>query len=108
MNHNCNNFLQGAEEKSGEKSGSGDKEEGGESFGDKVKHVGDAIKDEFNKDVDKLAEVTHMKPWWVVKTGMLTRATQIGFVISNVSEDNDHRTPKVNKIRLSTQAHCST
>ena len=38
-------------------------EEKGETFGNKVKHVGEAIKEEFEKDVDKLAEVTHMKPW---------------------------------------------
>ena len=38
-------------------------EEKGESFGSKVKHVGEAIKEEFEKDVDKVAELTHMKPW---------------------------------------------
>lgn len=38
-------------------------EEKAESFGDKVKHVGDTIKHEIEKDVDKLAEVTHLKPW---------------------------------------------
>ena len=56
--------MQGTEEKPAEKSE--EKEEGSRSLVDNVKHVGEAIKDEFNKDVDKLAEVTHMKPWWVV------------------------------------------
>ena len=43
-----------------------DADEGGESFGEKVKHVGEVVKDEFNKDVNKVAEVTHMKPWMVL------------------------------------------
>jgi hypothetical protein len=62
-NNKSKNFfisLQSTEEKPKEKSSEEDK---GETFGSKVKHVGDVIKDEFNKDVDKLAEVTHMKPW---------------------------------------------
>ena len=56
----ANKSFQGTEEKSsGEKS---EKEEG-ETFGTKMENVGKAIKEEFDKDVDKLAEVTHMKPW---------------------------------------------
>lgn len=40
--------------------------EGEEGALDKIKDVGHKIEDEFNKDVDIVAEKTHMKPWMVI------------------------------------------
>ena len=40
----------------------GEKEEGG-GIVDKMKKLPTKAKEEFNKDVDFLAEKTHMKPW---------------------------------------------
>jgi len=49
-----------------------------ESFGDKVKHVGDTIKHEIEKDVDKLAEVTHLKPWYFIFDSPYIKDPQLG------------------------------
>jgi len=43
-----------------------DEEEKSEGFGEKVKHLGHDIEKEFTKDVDLVAEKTHMKPWMVL------------------------------------------
>ena len=44
----------------GEDGGDG---EAKESIGEKIKHLGEDVKEEFNKDVGIIAEKTHMKPW---------------------------------------------
>lgn len=57
----------------------GEKEEGG-GFVDKVKHLPTAAKDEFNKDVDFLAEKTHMKPWMVLAIIAVIALVVIGLI----------------------------
>ena len=41
----------------------GEDGEAKESIGEKIKHLGEDVKEEFNKDVGIIAEKTHMKPW---------------------------------------------